>query len=222
MEILLEFFLTIALVGQQVAVDVVNHVGCTVEFQYVVTAHLKGLLHHVVQVGRTRYSVSYTGPDKSAKQEYNDDGDNCSCQNDDGDGRRVVMDALGMEPFVVYLLHFSALLHACKLIVDGIYKLFVVSHDTDITIGDVDGAGVQSVEGKFLFLPHQGTLSPDEIVIAAVVDSCKGIFRGSVFDRDSNLLLVENLVGRIVVALEDKRVGFRQLVELGNWACALT
>ena len=129
------------------------------------------------------------------------------------------MGTVGMEPFVVDWLQFSALLHAGELIIYGVDKLLVVAHDTDFAVGDVDGTGDQSVKGQLLLLPHQGAFSPYKIAVAAIADSCKGIFRGAVFDRDSKLLLVNNPVGCIVVTLEDKRVGSRHLAEIVDWAC---
>ena len=86
---------------QYVAVDISVTVGSHVIFRHVQVTHLQRLRHHVVDVGCAVDGSTDTVTDKPAKQEYDDDGDDGAYKYEDCYWRRVVVDTLGIEPFVV-------------------------------------------------------------------------------------------------------------------------
>ena len=132
------------------------------------------------------------------------------------------MDAFGVEPFVMHLLQFTALLHTGHLIIDEIDEFLVIAYDADLTIGNVNIDSGQTVDGQLFLLPHQRALAPDEVVVATVVDSSKGIFGRVVFDGNLKLTLLDDTVGRIVVLLEDQGVGFGKVCKFGDVAGVLS
>ena len=162
-----ELLVRYASVRQQVAVAVDLQVGLDVVLHHIEVTHVQGLDHHVVHVGQVLHVVTHLPAGQHAQ--CIEHGHHEQRQHDEADNprQRAVLDALGMYPAVVYLLHHAALLQARIVVVNLVNEFLVTSDDVDFADGNVDAAQHQALDVEFLDFPLQRSLAPDEVLVVA-------------------------------------------------------
>ena len=177
----LELFHRHACGRQKDAVDILDLIGEQVVGEDEVVAHVDGLRHHVVEVDGLSDGCLYTGADQAAHGEDHKCKDGRTNDEYEGDGRRVVVDALRVEPFVAQLGDLSCLVQTGELIVNHVDEVFVIADEAQLPRGDVGVVGGQTVKVQFIDFPVDGLLAPEEIPVFAVAHTGDGLSGGVVF-----------------------------------------
>ena len=190
------------LIRQHRAVDIAEGIVDYIELHDTVGTHVEGLVHHAVQVDGAGDGHAYAGADELAEQEGDDAGNDDTQKEDEGDGRGVVVDTLGMEPLVADALDVARLLESGIGIVDGIYEFLIVADDAEFAGRDVDLVEHHAIDTILLELGLEGNLAPDVVLILAGAQTDEGLARGVVFGMEGQIVHLGQAQIAIVVLLE--------------------
>ena len=151
--------------------EITDAIGLEVILHDIVVTHVQGLIHHLIEVERLTDCLFHSNSDE-ATHEYEDDQQNDDTyQNEQGEGRGVIMDAFGMEILITDKLEFSRLFESCIAIIDGIYKFLVIADDTQLSGRDVDIVKDNIVKTELLDLQTEGNLTPGGVLVLAIADT---------------------------------------------------
>ena len=133
--------------------------------------------------------------------------DTCQCQHTQYNVYPVIVrllaDALGVEPPVLYDGDLTTLFQSRVLVVDSFHQLAVSSHDVYLRDGNAHIIKCDALQVQFLNLPLQGFLAPHVVFVVAIEDSHQcHLWCLELHETGAGGVAVHEVVGRVVAGLE--------------------
>ena len=186
-------------VGHTVVLDVIDHDD--------EVAHVEGLEHHAVQLRGFAGGAPHVGLRQSREEiaegrQQQHGGDDVIDHR-----RRMVVDALGMEPAVLDGCNLAALLQARVLVVYLLDQLAVAADDMDLGDGDAHVVEHDALEVELLDLPLQRLLAPHVVFVVAVEHAHqRHLGRLELHAAVAHRVAVHEVEGGVVAGLEDSTI----------------
>ena len=150
---------------------------------------------------------------QSGKQEYDDGGYKKSYNDEYCYGRSLAVLTFRVEPMVVDFLQFAGLFQARVLVINHLDQLLVVTDNSQFAGRDVYLVEHDAVKVEFLNLTAEGYFSPDIVFESALVNTCQTLLWRMILHRKGQTVPGGEIGGRIVVFLDNQRVGRQEVAE---------